>query len=388
MSTDAAEGRETRPFYLVCDESASMSGAPIAALNDAVPLLCQEIGANPAVADKIKLCIIGFSNEAEVVLPLSSIGTVTNLPVLAPRGGTSSGSAFRLPKDRIDADVTQLRANGDRIYRPVVFFVTGGLPTDSWETDFDALVNTRRPIILAFGIGGADAAVKGALRPARRSWPTAACRPPRPFRNLRPRSPRRSKRSAGSHPVPGSNCRPRSKCPASTSSTRKPSTHRLPPSDQAIDRRARPRPVSGPAGRAETDGLLRKGAPPAAPTLVGEFGTEAVAAVHRPTSPRRPYRNPRQQRRTPSAWQYSPTKFRAVATSSWRFGPSPPTMRPARAKRQVGAARRSRRAAAPQSEHQLGPASRFVFDWTDSAWRIRRLTSSSGMASARMSPFR
>lgn len=156
-----AAGKQILPFYLVCDESGSMSGESIDAINQALFELHQEIGSNPVVADKTQFCIIGFSSTAEALLPLSDLSQVTALPILEAHGGTSFAAAFRALKAQIDTDVARLKASGNRVYRPVVFFLTDGYPTDrSWSSEYEALTgeaNPLRPNIVAFGIGEADA---------------------------------------------------------------------------------------------------------------------------------------------------------------------------------------------------------------------------------------
>lgn len=149
------------PFYLLCDESYSMDGDPIQALNDALPKLHREIGTNPVVSEKAHFCIIGFSDDAQVVLPLSDISTIQHMPTLTVRGGTSFGAAFRMLKDQIDRDVADLKSQGHQVFRPSVFFLTDGYATDggSWESDYDILVDSSNPYhpqIISFGFGDAD----------------------------------------------------------------------------------------------------------------------------------------------------------------------------------------------------------------------------------------
>ncbi len=68
------------PFYLVCDESYSMQGPPLDAINQELPLIYQEIASNPVVADRARLGIIGFSTTAEVLLPLADLNDVLSIP--------------------------------------------------------------------------------------------------------------------------------------------------------------------------------------------------------------------------------------------------------------------------------------------------------------------
>jgi uncharacterized protein YegL len=145
------------PFYLVCDESYSMAGAPLQAINDQIPEIFHEIASNPTVADKARLGIIGFSGSAEVLLPLADLNDVHELPELAPKGATSYASAFTLLRDTIEQDIRRLKADGHIPFRPTVFFLTDGQPTDSdWVTAHRRLTGKDfgpRPTILAFGFG-------------------------------------------------------------------------------------------------------------------------------------------------------------------------------------------------------------------------------------------
>ncbi|MFF7853202.1 VWA domain-containing protein [Streptomyces sp. NPDC007904] len=148
------------PFYLVCDESGSMAGGGVDAINSALPDLHHEISTNPSVADKTRFALIGFSTQASVLQPLADLSELTQLPSLSAGGVTSFGAAFRLLKDTIEKDVAALKAEGHDVYRPVVFFLSDGIPTDEgWRTALNDLNAFRyAPKIIAFGISDADAA--------------------------------------------------------------------------------------------------------------------------------------------------------------------------------------------------------------------------------------
>ncbi|MBL3669684.1 VWA domain-containing protein [Streptomyces sp. M2CJ-2] len=148
------------PFYLVCDESGSMAGDGVDTINSALPDLHHEISTNPSVADKTRFALIGFSTQASVLQQLTDLSELTQLPSLSAGGVTSFGAAFRLLKDTIEKDVAALKAEGHDVYRPVVFFLSDGIPTDEgWRSALDDLNAFRyAPKIIAFGISDADAA--------------------------------------------------------------------------------------------------------------------------------------------------------------------------------------------------------------------------------------
>lgn len=148
------------PFYLVCDESSSMAGDPIDAINESLPELHQEIGGNPVVADKTRFALISFNHQAQVLLPLSDLSDISSVPGLTASGGTSYSAAFNLLHDTITKDVAELKRDGHQVLRPAVFFLTDGQPndTDEWPAAYQRITDPAwgpRPNILAFGFGQA-----------------------------------------------------------------------------------------------------------------------------------------------------------------------------------------------------------------------------------------
>ena len=63
------------------------------------------------MADKTKFCLIGFSDTAQVLLPLSDLSAISSIPALQVAGGTNYSSAFDLLYDTIAEDVKQLKSN-------------------------------------------------------------------------------------------------------------------------------------------------------------------------------------------------------------------------------------------------------------------------------------
>lgn len=154
-------GRTILPIYVLCDESARMTGELVDALNKMLPEMHEEIGGSPMVASKIRFCLIGFSDQARVLLPLCDLGEVASIPTLTAAGGTRYGAAFDLLRDTIIRDVADLREQGYRAMRPAVFVFTGSRPDDDgeWRAARDRVADltwNAHPNILAFGFGEAD----------------------------------------------------------------------------------------------------------------------------------------------------------------------------------------------------------------------------------------
>jgi len=151
------------PMYFVGDESHSMAGDPIGAVNQGLIDLRDEVAKHPLIGKKVRFGIITFADTAETRLQLSELSEDLVLPTLAPRGrGTSYASALEALRQTIPADVALLKGSGYQVHRPSVFFLSDGQPTektDKWRKSLEELKDPsfrERPNVLAFGVGDAD----------------------------------------------------------------------------------------------------------------------------------------------------------------------------------------------------------------------------------------
>ncbi|WP_026422811.1 vWA domain-containing protein [Actinokineospora inagensis] len=150
------------PVYVVADESASM-GPVVGELNSGLAELHQALLREPMAAAKVRFTILGFADDVQVRLSLADLRTESALPVLTTRSTTSYGAAFGELLHRIPADIDALKSQGYSVYRPAVFFLTDGQPTDepAWRDPYERLVDKEithaAPNIIACGIGAARA---------------------------------------------------------------------------------------------------------------------------------------------------------------------------------------------------------------------------------------
>ena len=126
--TTAVDGQVIMPFYLLVDVSGSMSSEE-AELNAAVTELVENIRKDPVVDDLVMLSVITFNHDARTVVPLDSPSSVT-VPHLSTSGGTNYGTAFAEYARAYEQDRARLRAQGMKVYRSCVFFLTDGAPND------------------------------------------------------------------------------------------------------------------------------------------------------------------------------------------------------------------------------------------------------------------
>ena len=141
-----------------------MEGASIAAVNDGIVELFDEISSDPFIDDRFRVGIIAFNDIARVLFPLTQLSDVAQIPISVASGSSSYSAAFRILKTQIESDVTMLRQEGvGVIHRPCVFFMSGGVPNEeNWRAELDALADLSfavRPNIVSFGVAGAVQAV-------------------------------------------------------------------------------------------------------------------------------------------------------------------------------------------------------------------------------------
>jgi hypothetical protein len=145
-------------FYLLVDVSYSMDGAPLDAVNRILPEVVDTIEESPTLGDVVRFGALDFADEARTVLPLGDLRDVKAIPQFTARGGTSYAAAFRQLRQEIESDLAQLRREGFKVYRPAVFFVTDGAPTDAvpeLRAAFAELTDPvfrGRPNIIPFGV--------------------------------------------------------------------------------------------------------------------------------------------------------------------------------------------------------------------------------------------
>jgi uncharacterized protein YegL len=153
-------------FYVVADVSYSMTqpgegGSRMDAVNRIIPSVVSAIEGSPTLGDLVRFGAIDFADDARVVLRLDDVRNVETLPVLTARGSTSYAAAFRLLRQEITNDIAQLKSDGFKVFRPAVFFVTDGEPTDppdEMKAAFEELTDRSfraRPNLIPFGVGEA-----------------------------------------------------------------------------------------------------------------------------------------------------------------------------------------------------------------------------------------
>jgi uncharacterized protein YegL len=145
------------PVYLLLDTSGSMSGEPIVAVSQGMRALLDDLRSDPQAIETAYLSVITFDSTARQVAPLTELMQFKE-PQLVADGSTSFGDALELLMNCIDREVVKGTATQKGDWKPLVFLMTDGQPTDSWERAADKVKKSRPGNIIACAAGpGADA---------------------------------------------------------------------------------------------------------------------------------------------------------------------------------------------------------------------------------------
>ena len=130
------------PVYLVVDVSESMIGDAQRAVYKGIVQMLGDLRRNPYALETVWLLVITFSTKAKVHVPLTEL-VAFNMPDLELQPGTALGGALRLLKERIEEEVQLSTAEKKGDWRPLVFFLTDGVPTDNWREALAEFKKTR-----------------------------------------------------------------------------------------------------------------------------------------------------------------------------------------------------------------------------------------------------
>jgi uncharacterized protein YegL len=145
-------GGRRLPIYLVLDTSGSMAGEPIEAVRQGVKALLSDLRGDPQAIETAFLSVITFNSGAQQLCPLTELMAFQE-PALDASGTTALGEAIRLLDQAIDKEVRKSSGTQKGDWKPLVFLMTDGEPTDSWQAPADSLKKKKVGNIIACAAG-------------------------------------------------------------------------------------------------------------------------------------------------------------------------------------------------------------------------------------------
>src|SRR5262249_22650837 len=153
-----ADNPEPRcPCILLLDTSYSMSGAKIAELNNGLQAFAEELRSDAMAAKRVEVAIITFGpvQTAQHFVTADAF----QAPSLVAGNDTPMGAAIQNAVVLVAERKAVYRSNGIGYYRPWLFLITDGAPTDDVTAAAAAIREgeaSKSLMFYAVGVDGAD----------------------------------------------------------------------------------------------------------------------------------------------------------------------------------------------------------------------------------------
>lgn len=157
-TNDFASNPEPRcPCVLLLDVSGSMNGLPLDELNAGLGTFRDELAADSLAMKRVEVGIVTFG-PVKVETPFTGAATFY-APTLQAQGDTPMGAAILQALSMVDDRKRDYKTNGISYYRPWVFLITDGGPTDAWKAAAEAVREGeagKKFAFFAIGVKGAN----------------------------------------------------------------------------------------------------------------------------------------------------------------------------------------------------------------------------------------
>jgi uncharacterized protein YegL len=119
------------PCLLLLDTSGSMNGRPIDELNQGLRVFKEELTSDDMAMQRVEVAVMTFG-PVQIISDFQT-ADLFQPPTLAPTGDAPMGAAITQGLEMLEARKNIYKQAGVSYYRPWVFLITDGAPTDSWQ---------------------------------------------------------------------------------------------------------------------------------------------------------------------------------------------------------------------------------------------------------------
>ena len=151
--TEFTENPEPRcACLLLLDTSGSMGGAPIRELNAGLQAFKEELKQDSLAVKRVEIAIVTFG-PVKIESDFQTVD-IWQPPQLTASGDTPMGAAIVKGLELLRQRKDQYRANAIEVFRPWVFLMTDGGPTDQWQQAAEMVkVGEASKSFAFFGVG-------------------------------------------------------------------------------------------------------------------------------------------------------------------------------------------------------------------------------------------
>ena len=142
------------PVFFVLDVSESMAGDNLRNMEEAMQRVVAALRQYPHALDTVYISVIAFAGIARTIAPLVDLGSFYP-PKLPIGSGTNLGAALRHLMSEIERSVQKSTVDQKGDWRPIVYLITDGKPTDETNSTIDKwnVWYRKRLDLVAIGLG-------------------------------------------------------------------------------------------------------------------------------------------------------------------------------------------------------------------------------------------
>jgi uncharacterized protein YegL len=154
-----AENPEPRcPVILLVDTSGSMSGERIRQLNQGISVFKEETAKDDIAKMRAEIAIVTFGGSVNLRQDFVTIDDFQPVQ-LVTEGNTPMGQAIEYALNLVENRKEIYRSNSIQYYRPWIFLITDGGPTDEWKSAAQKVhqyESSKKITFFAVGVQEAD----------------------------------------------------------------------------------------------------------------------------------------------------------------------------------------------------------------------------------------
>ncbi len=129
-----------------------MSGEPIESVKNGMQILHSALRKDPYALESAYISVITFGSDVQQVVPLTEVA-MFQPPMISAGGGTSLGGVLKKVVECANNEVQKSTAEEKGDWKPLVFLMTDGYPTDNVDSGVSAFRTYKWGTVVACAAG-------------------------------------------------------------------------------------------------------------------------------------------------------------------------------------------------------------------------------------------